>query len=311
MICNEPEPLGLSICPDCGGAAHAVGDTLIFVKPSQARGDKLRMLQALKGLLSGRAHKSEKGLVAGGHRALIRVPKAAADTVVRQLALHGVPAEARGGRFTWTSVPLSFYLVLLAMLLVGTWASIAAAPTLRIPSILLPLVLLLAAQLRLQQPAIVTPTRRHLFSAKIERQVIETFALLPVGQARDLLAELVRTAEPVYRALRQTRAVAKPSDIHELVSLACRAAVDLSDLESALADLAGDPSADRAQRLRQGLVERFRQGTSVLHRLRVEAVDADPARDELQNLVVRMDEETKAIAEARLARQDVPPFRCR
>jgi hypothetical protein len=300
VICGAAEPFGLSVCPACGGTAHAVGDTLIFVQTAEARRDKRRVAEALEPLLTGRAHVEERSLVAAGHRALIRVPRASADTVVRHLALRDVPAVARTARTAWASAPVSFYAVLIAMVLVGTWAGRLAEPFLLWTSPLMALVLLLAAQLRLQNPAITTPERRAVFPTQIDKLVVSTLAQLPLGDARDLLARLVRSAEPVYGALHRVPAGGtRPRDVERLLTHACRAAIDLSDLERSLTVLGSDPGVERVTVLRDGLADRFRQGISVLYRLRAEAVDADPAAVELAELLEALDTEADAYAEAR------------
>lgn len=299
VICGAPEPFGLSVCPACGGTAHAVGDTLLFVKPDGSRADRRRVREALTPLLEGRTHGAERGLVAGGHRALIKLPAAAADRAVRQLALRGIPAVVRPLRRTWASPPLSFYLVLLSVVLVGGAAGYVAEPFMRWTSPLVAVGLLLAAQLRLRRPAIGAPKRRPVFPGEVEKEAVETFARLPAGAARDLLARLVRAAEPAYRASQATPAAARPHDIADLLTHACRAAGDLADLDEGLTVLEAQPGLERVQRLRDGLAARFRQGIRVLHRLRAETVDADPAQAELAELVVALDGEARAYEAAR------------
>lgn len=299
VICGAPEPFGLSVCPACGGAAHAVGDTLIFVKPSESAADRQRVEEALEPLLEGRTHRAERGLVAAGHRALIRIPAAAADTAIRNLAQRGIPALARKARRAWTTAPARFYLLVVAVAAVGLTAGLTSEPLLVLTSPLVSGLLLLGAQVRLRHPVIGTPPRHPAFPIAIERDIAETFARLPVGDARDLLARLVRTAEPVHRAVSGGLASARPEDVEELVQHACQAARDLSDLDVTLRGLEGQPRPKDVRRLRNGLAEQFWRGIGVLHRLRVETVDASPARQELAELLEALDEGARASAEAR------------
>jgi hypothetical protein len=300
VICGATEPLGLSVCPACGGTAQAVGDTFVFVKTHEAGRDRRRVDEALAPLLSGRSHDEERELVVAGHRPLIRVPRASADTVVRELALRYVPAVARSVRSTWVSAPLPFYGLLGAMVLVGAWAGRAAEPLLLWTSPLMALALLLAAQARLRVPAIVVPHRRVVFSAPVEKAVVTTLARLPAGEARDLLARLVRSAEPVHRTLREVRAAGvRPADVEQLLTHASRAALDLADLQEGLAALESEPGMERVQALHDGLIARFRQGIRVLHQLHAETVDADPARAELAELVEALDTEAETYASAK------------
>ncbi|MDH3457222.1 MAG: hypothetical protein OER90_10315 [Gemmatimonadota bacterium] len=300
VICGAPEPFGLSVCPACGGTAQAVGDTLIFVKPTEARHDMRHVLGALEPLLAGRAHREGRDLVAAGHRALIRVPAAAAERVVRRLALHDVPAVARTARTTWASAPASLYVLLGIMVLVGTWAGRVAEPMLLWISPMMALLLLLAAQVRMRAPAIASPHRRAAFPATVETLIVTTFAQLPLGTARDLLASLVQAAEPTYRALRRGPAGgACKRDVEQLLTHACRAAIDLSDLDHGLAAVLDEAAIDRVTSLHDGLASRFRKGVSVLYRLRAEAVDADPAHEELTELLEALDADATAYAAAR------------
>lgn len=299
VICGAPEPFGLSVCPGCGGAAHGVGDTLIFVRPTESVTDRQRVAEALEPLLEGRTHPAERGLVAAGHRALIRVPAAAADSAIRHLAQRGIPALARTARRAWTTAPARFYLLVGAVAAVGLAAGMASEPLFTWTSPLVSGLLLLGAQVRLRQPVIGTTPRKPAFPVDIERTVVETFAQLPVGDARDLLARLVRTAESVHRALASGIAGARPEDVEELVVHACQAARDLSDLDVALRALEGHPRPRDTRRLRNGMVEQFWRAIGVLHRLRVETVDASPAREELAELLEALDEGSRASIEAR------------
>ncbi|MDH3495198.1 MAG: hypothetical protein OER21_00335 [Gemmatimonadota bacterium] len=299
VLCGAPEPFGLSICPGCGGAAHAVGDTLVFVQPADAKDDRRAVATRLDALLEGRTHRGDRSLIAAGHRALIRVPAAAADTAVRQLALRGIPAVARAARQTWTSVPLPFYLLLAAVVLVGVLAGLRAEPMLRWTSPAFAGLLVLAAQVRLRQPAIGLAPRRRVFPKVVERQMAETFARLPDGNARDFLARLVQAAEPVHRALHDRPHDARRGDIRDLLLHACRAAEDLADLERGLSALQDEPGLDRVAALHDGLTARFRHGITVLHRLRAETVDDDPAVHELTALVQALDEDAAARTAAR------------
>ena len=300
VLCGKAEPLGLAVCPACGGTAQAVSDTLIFVKPTETGHDTRRTRDALEPLLAGRAHQAERDLVAAGHRALIRVPGNAAHSVVRRLAHHEVPAVTRAARTMWTSAPLSFYMLLSAIVVVGVWAGRMTDPLLFWTSPLMALLLLLAAHLRMRNPAIPSPRRRAVLPRPVEKLVITTLSRLPDDDARAFLATLVRSAEPVHRALTNTSvAGARAADIEQLVTLACRAAVDLPDLDNGLALVGDDPGLGRAIELRDRLARRFRQGIGVLHKIRAETVAADPVRAELAELVEALDSEAEAFAAAR------------
>ncbi len=299
VICGAAEPLGLSVCPSCGGTAQSVGDTFVFLKPTDAGQDRRRVTEALTPLLAGRLPEQERDLVVAGHRPLIRVPRASADTVVRELALRQVPAVARNVRSTWMSAPLPFYGLLGAMILLGTWAGRSVEPMLLWTSPLMALALLFAAQARLRVPAITVPHRPAVFSAAVERIVVTTLARLPGGEARDLLARLVRSAEPLQRTLTQVAtAGVRTADVEQLLTHASRVAIGLADIQEGLAVLGGATGTERMHTLRDGLIARLRQGIGVLHRLHAETLDADPARVELAELLEALDAEAESYASA-------------
>lgn len=309
LICQQPEPFGLSVCPRCSGAAHGQGDTLIFVKTANSRGNTAAVEEALIPLLQGRAHPSERDLVARGHRALIRVPNAVAPSVVETLALLGIPTRTTPLRRTWTSAPLPFYMLLTSMVVAGGAAGITAAPLLAWASPLVAILLLLAAQLRLQHPAIEPNRRRPVFQSEIENRITETFTELRQGPARDLLASLVCSAEPIYRAVRDARYPVIPTEqIDVLLLHACSAAIDLEEIDLSLRQLEehvdepGTVEAQwmdgmvRAEHLRDALVQRFLSALAVMHRIGADRIQADPAREALGNLVDAIDQSARAHA---------------
>lgn len=191
-------------------------------------------------------------------------------------------APARSGR-----LPIPFYVLLLAVLVVGGIAGRTAAPLLQWTSPLVAVLLFVGARTHLNRLA------RGTFPERLARDIAETLAWLPHGNAKELFEQLLRAAESVHRALPGApHGGARQQDVEQLVDHACRAAVDLSDLE-----LAG---GERAARLRDALTQRFAKGVEVLHRIRVELVHADPRQDEWQALLERLDDEARAWQAARL-----------
>ncbi len=312
LVCEQPEPFGLGICPSCGGAPHAVGDTLLFVKTPSSRADHTRVNEALTPLLQGRGHLDELGLVGSGHRALIRVPATLVDSVIGVLALRGIPVRATPAARAWASAPLRFYALLLCMALVGGAAGITAAPLLLWTSPLMAVLLLLAAQLRLKHPFIEPTRRKPVFSPEVEVCIAKTFVQLRQGSARRLMAALVRAAEPTYLTLCKTRYPPVPAEqVDDLLLHACRAARDLCDLDESLGQLehrwstaaasSGATWMDglvHAERVRDGLIQKLLDAMAALRRLHAATLEASPARELLGDLVDAIDESSRAHAEA-------------
>lgn len=184
-------------------------------------------------------------------------------------------------------LPLSFYVLLLAVLVVGGAAGRLVAPVMTWTSPLVAVLLFVGARSHRRRLA------ETAFPTALAREVAETLTRLPHGNAKDLFGGLLRAAEPVYTALaRVPLAGARQRDVEQLVAYACGAAVDLADLER--------EETDRGVRLRSALAQRFAKGIEVLHRLRVELVNADPRHAEWQALLDRLDEEARAWRAARI-----------
>ncbi len=307
VVCDAPEPFGLSVCPACGGSADGAGDTLVFVNPEGSRDERRRIGEWLEPLLQGRAHDAERDLAAGGHRALIKIPQAATDTVVRRLAARGIPARVASARLSWARLPLPYYALLTSTVVVGGLAGLTSAPLLAYASPLVALLLLLAAQYQARRPLVRDAERQPAFGRELEALVATTFAALPRGAARSLLASVVRAAESVERRVRQ--AAAPPvgeDDLEDLVRGACRAAVSLSDLDenleryeenAALVDDAESAWMDQlvdAERMRDGLTHKLLESITLLNRLRVHALAGDENRDRLEALVAEIDRKIEA-----------------
>lgn len=311
LICDEPEPFGVGLCPGCGGTSHDSSDTLLFVRPNATRDDRSQIEAALGPMFHGRVHSSERRLVAGGHRALLRLPLVVAQRVAATLERQGIPVKATAANWTWASAPLPVFALAMATVVVGAMAS-STAPLLLWTSPPIAVLLLLLAQKKLQEPVVVPPRRHPIFPAEVEQRIAVTFAEMRPGLARRLLGALVRAAVPTYRSLEATRYPPVPTEqIDALLLYGCQAARDVADLDDHLGLLEDSPLIEthvadvrwmdgliRAERLRDGLVQKFLHGIAVLQRLRTETSRSDPARALIEGLVTSIDESSRAHAEA-------------
>lgn len=282
VICGAPEPLGLSVCPRCGGVPKGVADTLIFARRPMFAGDRETVADRLVGLLGSRVQRAELLDVAAGQRALVRVPAASAQGVVEQLGRKEIPARAaRVGR-AWAPLPLRFYGMLAAIVLLGGAAGLSALPPLSLLSPLMASLLLLVAQKRSQNPVVELPKQAAQLPEAVEKKVIEAFAQLPPGTARSLLADLIRLGQILHSNMeRSSGHQGELTQLEELLSHSCDAAIDLSDLDESLDTLTGlrddganSPSDDwlngmtRGERTRDRLVQRFLELIGLLSRAR-------------------------------------------
>jgi len=145
--------------------------------------------------------------------------------------------------------------------------------------------------------------------------VVETLVALPPGTARSLLADVVRTSAALFATLARSgdeRGIG-PS-LAELVTAACRAALDLADLDENLARFerqrerlaAAAPerldALTRSERTRDALVQRLLEAMTAVARLRTQqaelAQESDHTLDEIAGELRR-----EAAAQAAAARE--------
>ena len=141
---------------------------------------------------------------------------------------------------------------------------------------------------------------------------MEALVSLPSGTARGLLADVVRASGALYATLDRTgdeRGLA-PS-LGELVTAACRAAVDLADLDENLGRferqrerfVSGSPerldALSRCERTRDALVQRLLEAMTAVARLRTQHAElAEESEPTLADLTRELQAEAEAQAAA-------------
>lgn len=232
LICGRPEPLGMVVCPACGGSRRDAADHLLFVLPTRVRSRRETVRERL-GALTGRPSRSEAvESAARGLRALARVPGASAPEIVARLEDEGIMVTATRADRAWAAVPLSFTFLLAA----GTAAGLLAG--LQGPRILLVLTPVLAG---LVGWSAVRGVGRPIYPEASERDVpaelVRALAELPLGQARDVTAELSQAAREV---LSPGGRAGLPADIvatlEALLPVAAAAALELAALDQSVGD---------------------------------------------------------------------------
>ena len=308
-ICGTPQPLGLRLCPDCGGSAPGVADTLIFVTPGD-RWQRGMLDSALGPILGGRIGQEDRDLVVRGHKALVRLPRTMASDVVEHLRSLEIPVEARRERWTVASVPFAFGFLLVATAVVGLYAGAVSVPALLTTTPVLTGFLLLAAQIRLLRPAVrPTASSPEVLPARVKRAVVDSLALLADGEPSERLASLFRSAESVLRSVRRTGHRALAGDIERLLELTSVAALQLADLETAEVLFGSTAGSERVAELRRRIADRFTHAAQILHRLHAEAIDADPIHAELADLVTALGSDADAYAETWGSKSALPTSR--
>jgi len=296
LLCGGPDPLALGLCPACGGSAE-VADTLVFLRRargvSERRAAALRLETALPAI--GRAGARA---AAGGERPVFRVSRAGTPRLVqelerRELAVHHVPLAR-----AWGALPAKAWLLTGAVVTAGATAGTLVMPMLLWASPIVGTLVLLGARRDARTPLVAPPAREATLPAELERTVVEALVTLPPGTARSLLADVVRASGALFASVARTgdsRELATP--LGELVTAACRAALDLADLDENLTRFerqrerfagASTERLDalaRCERTRDALVQRLLEGMTAVTRLRTQqaelAGDRDPTLGEL------------------------------
>jgi predicted Ser/Thr protein kinase len=310
VLCAGPDPLGLGLCPACGGSTDAA-DTLVFLRRELRAADRRAAALKLADVLPEMGQTATRA-AAIGERPVFRVPRAGVPRLVqelerRELAVHAVPVSR-----VWSALPAKAWITAGAAVTAGTVAGLAAMPFLLWASPMIGSLVLIGARQHARTPLVSPPERQSVLPPGLERLAVETLVALPAGTARSLLADIVRTSGALFAALARTgdqRNVAGSLD--ELVSAACRAARDLSDLDENLGRferqrerLAGASperldALARSERTRDALVQRLLEAMTAVARLRTQQAElgqeSDPALSELAG-ELRREAEAQAAA---------------
>jgi hypothetical protein len=174
---------------------------------------------------------------------------------------------------------------------------------------------LIGAHRHARTPLMGRPAREAVLPPALERLAVETLVTLPAGTARSLLADIVRSCGALFATLaRDGDQRGLSGSLEELVTAACRAATDLSDLDENLSRFerqrerlaAASPerldALTRSERTRDALVQRLLEAMTALARLRTQQAElsqaSDPALGELADELRR-----EADAQAAAARE--------
>jgi predicted Ser/Thr protein kinase len=296
VLCAGPDPLGLGLCPACGGSTDAA-DTLVFLRREPRATDRRAAARKLAGVLP-EMNQAETLAAAVGDRPVFRVPRAGVPRLVlelerRELAVRTVPAAN-----AWRAVPPKAWITAGAAVTAGAVAGLTAMPFLLWTSPVIGSLVLIGARQHTSTPLVTPPTREAVLPAALERLAVETLVALPPGTARSLLADIVRTSGALFATLARTGDPrGTTASLEELVTAACRAAADLSDLDENLGRFerqrerlaAASPerldALARSERTRDALVQRLLEAMTAVARLRTQQAELDqesePALGEL------------------------------
>jgi hypothetical protein len=176
----------------------------------------------------------------------------------------------------------------------------------------LAIVLLILGALSVRRPVITAEPRDTSLSDGCRSRVVATFAALPQGPARQLLADVVRRGQAVRGALAvQPDESPAAATVEELIDAACASARDLAALDTSLAQFdrerdrdTGDSrwrdSVAECERTRDGAVQRLLDAVTVLGQLDLQAIrGTGEASTRLGELVTEISAEVRVRAAAR------------
>jgi hypothetical protein len=264
------------------------------------------VLEATVGLLDGDAPTSTVAAVATGSRALARVPLSSRGRVTELFAARGIRARVVAERELYRALPSSFVLLVLAVAIAGSVTGAVTGTGVGATAIPFALLLTVGGTLSLRHPAVSPERRPCALGASTRARVVETFAALPAGTPRSLLADVVQRG----LTLRQDASGA-PLLVEELVVAACDSARDLAAIDESLAlfdrergrddgDTRWMDSHAECERTRDVTVQRLLDAVTVLGQLDAESVRAtDDVGSRLVELVAEIAGEVEARAAAR------------
>ncbi|MEO6056113.1 MAG: serine/threonine-protein kinase [Gemmatimonadales bacterium] len=313
LLCGGPDPLELGLCPACGGSAESA-DTLVFLRRATSaparRATAHRLETVLPDIGGDAAHAA-----AIGERPVFRVPRAGVPRLLeamdrRELAVRPVPVAG-----AWSAVPRKAWALAGAAVTAGAVAGTLAMPMLLWTSPVVGTLVLLGARRDARTPLVAPPSRQARLPPELERAVVDALVTLPPGTARSLLADVVRTSAALFATIARSgdeRGLAPP--LGELVAAACRAALDLADLDDNLGRferqrerfIGGSPERldvlSRCERARDALVQRLLEAMTAVARLRTQHAEltgeTEPTLVELTR-----DLQTEAALQAAAARE--------
>ena len=261
LVCGKPEPLGMTVCPACGGAREAVADQLLFVVPSRVRSNRER-IRARLAAITGHPLRSEAVESASlGLRALARVPAASAPEIVARLEDEGITVTATRADRAWAAVPISFTFLLAAGAAAGILAGLQGQYALLA---LTPVFVTLMGWSAMR--GVATPVYPDAADREVPPALVRALAELPPGQAREIAAELSQAAREVLAP--DSRNELSPGlvrTIEELLPVAADAALDLAALDQSISDFESRSRGDDAvpDAFRRGLKEMLEVRTRV------------------------------------------------
>jgi hypothetical protein len=245
-------------------------------------------------------------VVRGDERAYARVPSASAPAIVAQLLAEGREARAVAVRDAWTALPARTWTLIAAVVVSGLAAAYLVAPEMAVMTVGVAGSLLFLADRAMRRPLLPSSDDADAsdLPPRLRRAVAGALADLPSGDARRLLADVVRRARPLLADV-----ASRPDDRHverdvvDLVDACCAIALELQRVDSFLA-LPADPrlsdarlaeSRTRCGETRALLARRLADAVAAIDALHAQLLrEGTPASDRVAELASELQAEASA-----------------
>ena len=251
-VCRRPAPLGLVVCPECGGTAGSISTALLFVDPHDAP-DGRDLRDHLADIAGAGVSQDMLRAAARGERALVRLPAASAESVNAWLAEQGIPTRAVVAGRAWAALPVAFLATLMAVLLAGTLAGAIYSAWMFLATPLFLYLLVRSASRGVatpilgDQPVVAMPAL-----AGYDALLLATLELRP-GAARTLAASLARAARSVAGPDAEFPvATALSIELDAVLAAAASAARDVALLDETIESFAGRDNGEALEGWRAG-----------------------------------------------------------
>jgi len=196
-VCGRPSPLGLVVCPDCGGTTPPVADALLFIDPHDAPDGHAILRDRLAGIAGPGVPQEWLRAASRGEKALIRLPAGGAHPVNTWLANQGIPTRSVLARRAWAALPAAFLATLAAVLVAGAIAGAIYSAWMFLATPLFLYLLLRSAARNVTQPILGGDRVVAVPALAGYDALLQATTELRPGSARDLAASLARAARSV------------------------------------------------------------------------------------------------------------------
>lgn len=308
ILCREPGTLGRSVCPHCEDPKASQPDTLMMlVPPSPPDGDD-EGVKKLRGLTGSPSDERAVRRVARGKQPLVKLSRPQAQRVARRLESHGFETRLIAADATWAELP--DWLMTLALVPIGLGFALALMGDAVLFGVGVAggLVLLPLGHSLLQHPPLIPDATGPRPSPRLAQRVAEVMPEIMAGEARRLLAEVLRLSRDVLLRLASAGGADRAGHSLEAVGLiCCDAARELATLDPILDAfmLHGEhrfepppgllESRARVNTARSCLVQGLLEATATLSSIRgLVVLDCEDIRAELETLLARLSHEVEA-----------------